>query len=463
MKRPNLIIILADDLGVCDVGCYGNSLAITPNIDRLAASGVRMTHHYSASPMCAPARAGLLTGKFPHRVGAIDVPCIRGMDRVNPKETTLPRLLKDAGYRTGLIGKWHNGGGSAEFHPSKYGYECFCGFEGGVSPYFDYTLEKEFGDVTHVTDQYITDQLTDEAIAFIKNRDERPFHLHLAYNAPHRPLEVPKEDLALFQHLEGMTPGLKTLYAMVERMDKNIGRLLDYLEKNDLMDDTVILFLSDNGPDFVGKDDMAIRDRPFHPFNGYKGDVLEGGVRVPAIISWKGKLPSGEINAQPGVFMDWLPTLCALAGVDRDKYGDIDGQDLWPCLKDHAPNTADYYWHWTRYQIVNHSNMAVYHNGYKLYYPVYGDSTTYHKPDSPYTFCEGVYDILTDTVPRQQPPQDVKPRLFYLPDDPAESVDLCDERPEVVKELKEMLEAWHQKVKKDYQSAAKETQINPGY
>jgi arylsulfatase A-like enzyme len=460
-RLPNIIVIMADDLGCCDLGCYGNKNAVTPNLDYLAESGIRLDHHYSASPMCAPARAGFLTGLHPHKVGATDVPCIRGMCRVNPNVVTLPKLLKTKGYHTGLIGKWHNGGGHDMFHPIKYGYDEFCGFEGGVSPYFDYDLERGFEEFEHVTDEYMTDRLTDEAISFMRKCGNEPFHLHLAYNAPHRPLEAPKEDIERFEAMDGVTKGIQILYAMVARMDWNIGRLMRYLEENNLRKDTIILFLSDNGPDFVGEGDMSISDRPCHCFNGHKGDVLEGGVRVPAFISWPGVLPEGEVNSQPSVFLDWLPTFAELIGVDTVQMGDVDGHDIWPILTEHQPNSADYYWHWTRYELVSHSNMAVYHDGYKLYYPVYGDNHKYHKPDNPYAIMKGSYKIFTDHISREHPPEDFKPMLFYLPDDPMESRDLYNQKPEVVEKLRDMLDRWFEDALKEYKKAARVTLVNP--
>lgn len=460
-RLPNIIVIMADDLGCCDLGCYGNPRAVTPNLDRLAKSGILLTHHYSASPMCAPARAGFLTGLHPHKTGATDVPSIRGQNRVDPGLNTLPKLLKAKGYDTCLIGKWHNGGGHRNFHPSRYGYDEFCGFEGGVSPYYDYDLEREFGQYEHVTDQYMTDRLTDEAVTWIRRHKDGPFHLQLAYNAPHRPLEAPDEETRWFDRMEGVTTGVRTLYAMIKRMDSNIGRLISCLEEEHLMEDSVILFLSDNGPDFVGEGELAIRNRPCHVFNGHKGDVLEGGVRVPAIISWRGVLPAGEENSQPSVFMDWFPTLAGLAEAEEEEFGKTDGHDIWPVLTQNKPNQADYYWHWTRYELVSHSNMAVFHDGYKLYYPVYGDNHAYHKPDSPFAVLKGPYRIFTDTVLREHPPADVAPKLFYLPDDPGESRDLSGEKPEIVKKLKGMLDSWFEKVLSQYREAAKVTLTNP--
>lgn len=462
-QLPNIIVIMADDLGCCDLGCYGNKQAITPNLDRLADSGVLLTHHYSASPMCAPARAGFLTGLHPHKVAATDVPCIRGMNRANPNVMTMPRLLKTKGYRTCLIGKWHNGGGHAMFHPSRYGFDEFCGFEGGLSPYYDYDLERGYEEFEHINDAYMTDRLTDEAIGFMERCEEKgvPFHMNLAYNAPHRPLEAPEEDIALFRNMEGVTDGLKILYAMVTRMDRNIGRILQHLEECGLRENTLILFVSDNGPDFVGEGDMAIRDRPCHAFNGHKGDVLEGGVRVPAIISWPGVLPAGTVNSQPSIFMDWLPTFAGIAGIDISDADKLDGHNIWPVLTENKPNSADYYWHWTRYELVEHSNMAVYHNGYKLYYPVYGDNHKYHKPDSPYAIMKGSYQIFLDHVPREHPGPDVKPMLFYLPDDPVERVDLAEEKPQIVDELRTLLDEWFENALKEYHKSATVTLVNP--
>lgn len=461
-NRPNILMIIADDLGCCDLGCYGNTRAITPNIDALAHRGILMRHHYSASPMCAPARAALLTGKHPQKTGAIDVSSIRGLNRVSHDNKTLPQLLQAQGYRTGLVGKWHNGGGSRFFHPSAYGYDEFCGFEGGGSPYFDFYLERSFNQFEHVTDRYITDRLTDEAIGFIGQCAGQPFHLQLAYNAPHRPLEAPVEDIARFARYDDMTPGLKTLYAMVTRMDANIGRLVSFLEENLLLENTIILFLSDNGPDAVGTGDFAIDNRPFHYFNGYKGDVLEGGIRVPAIFSWPKRITVSGRCDFPSIFMDWFPTLASLAGVDLGCIDNVDGRNILPALSGRELPDATFFWQWTRYEIIDRSNIAMYHNGYKLYYPVFGDTTKFNAPDSRYIGMRGVYSILREPVCRESPSESIHPQLFYLPDDPEEQHNLAATHPAQVQWMQVQMDIWLTEAKEWCRKSQQDTLIDYG-
>lgn len=454
---PNIIMIVADDLGCCDMGCYGNTRAITPYLDEFARCGTKFTRHYSASPMCAPARASLLTGKYPHRTGAIDVCSIRGLNRVSHEEVTLPQLLKQKGYRTGLIGKWHNGGGSSYFHPSQYGYDTFCGFEGGGSPYFDYYLEKSFGELEHVTGHYITDRLTDEAIQFVEENKSMPFFMQLAYNAPHRPLEAPEEDISLFDNYDDMTKGLKILYAMVTRMDRNIGRLMEVLIKNNLMENTLILFISDNGPDGIGSGNMSTKRNLYHSFHGHKGDTLEGGIRVPALLRWDGHLPAGNNCDEIFSFIDWLPTFAELLNITIPETADIDGHNVWPIILGTQHNSSDYFWHWTRYEIIKESNAAVIHKGYKLYYPAYKDTTKYYDPDSRYNGMKGTYNIITDPIKREHPNGNNTPLLFYLPQDQKESKNISDLYPQITDKLKNMLDGWLVKMIQDYNNAKKDT------
>jgi arylsulfatase A-like enzyme len=198
MQRPNIIIILADDLGYGDLGCFGNAAVQTPHLDALAAAGIRLTQHYSASAVCAPARAGLMTGRYPHRTGAIDTLEGRGLDRLSLQEATLADAVKTAGYATGLIGKWHNGALDPAYHPNRRGFDTFVGFRGGWQDYYQWRLDDN-GTYRKADGRYLTDVFTDEAVQFVERHKSGPFFLHLTFNAPHTPLQVPDEDAAPFR------------------------------------------------------------------------------------------------------------------------------------------------------------------------------------------------------------------------------------------------------------------------
>ncbi|MDP6064591.1 MAG: sulfatase-like hydrolase/transferase, partial [SAR202 cluster bacterium] len=227
-RHTNVIVIVADDLGYGDIAAFGNPIVQTPNLDRMAAEGVTLTQHYSASPICAPARAALLTGRYNHRTGAVDVPSNRGLDRISLSETTVADLFKAAGYATGMVGKWHNGVHAIRYHPNARGFDEFAGFLNGGMDYWQWILDYN-GTPKPADGRYLTDVFSDEAVEFVQRHHEEPFFLYLAYNAPHAPLQVPGEVLEHYQSV-GLTPAVSAIYAMIERMDSGIGRLREALE-----------------------------------------------------------------------------------------------------------------------------------------------------------------------------------------------------------------------------------------
>ncbi|MGH2897111.1 MAG: sulfatase-like hydrolase/transferase, partial [Solirubrobacteraceae bacterium] len=252
--RPNIVLIVADDLGYGDLGCWNGGLSQTPALDALVAEGVSLAQHYSASPVCAPARAALLTGRHPHRTGAIDTLELRGLDRLALRETTIADLLRRAGYATGMVGKWHNGALDPRYHPNRRGFEEFAGFSGGWHPYFDWRLDRN-GVESKSDGRYLTDVFTDEAIGFIERHARAPFFLYLAYSAPHFPFEAPAEDVAPFAETGRFTRAVATLYGMVRAMDRGVARVREALARSGLEQNTLVLFTSDNGPQFGGKGD----------------------------------------------------------------------------------------------------------------------------------------------------------------------------------------------------------------
>lgn len=340
--RPNIVVLLADDLGWKDVGYHGSEIK-TPNIDRLAREGVELDRFYVA-PFCCPSRAGLMTGRYPHRFG---YPYIFGLSRLPtlpPKTKTLATMLGEAGYgRRACIGKWHLGGPGDGRHPLDQGFNHFYGFIGGMVDYFTHNNAPPGGNIKPVFDWYrnrdvnrdqgyTTDLLTDESIRFIGDHSTKePFFLYLAFNAPHLPLEAKPEYLKIPAEKAKLTRWLTTddnkvnrqlLASMVECLDDNIGRVLKAIDDNGLRENTVVLFLSDNG----GQIERGASDNS--PLRGSKNTLWEGGVRVPAAIRWPAALEGGKRITEPMGYVDVLPTLARIAGLNEPPTKNIDGTDV---------------------------------------------------------------------------------------------------------------------------------------
>lgn len=347
-SQPNIILIVADDMGWGDVGYHGSEIQ-TPNIDRLSREGVVLDRYYVA-PVCSPTRAGLMTGRYPDRYGLRETVIPPWSEfGVDTSEVFLPELLARAGYaHRGLIGKWHLGHGVPDFHPLNRGFTHYYGHLNGNIDYFTHKREGELdwhrNDRPSYDKGYSTDLITEEAVRFIRDcaEDDAPFFLYVAYNAPHTPLQAKKEDLLLYGFDEnkplfnGRSNGYgskgrgntvrQTYSAMVTAMDRGIGHVLEALEELGIDSNTVVVFQSDNGghPKGGGNND---------PLRGTKGSEWEGGVRVPAIIRWTGALPSGLVVDQVTGYVDMLPTLCDLAGVDDRGGKPLDGRSMLPVLK----------------------------------------------------------------------------------------------------------------------------------
>ena len=323
---PNLILLLADDLGYGDLGVTGSKQIPTPHIDSLAAEGVRFTDAYVTSPVCAPSRAGLMTGRHQVTFGFRDnlAPVQPGHDPefvgLPPDQTTLADRLKALGYTTGLIGKWHLGE-RPQFHPTKRGFDEFWGFLGGSHDYFraepggEKQLAgpilcnyKEQGPIT-----YLTDDQGDECVDFIRRHKDRPFFLFASFAAPHTPMQATTEDIKRFAHIKGRLR--RTYCAMVYRLDQNVGKILDELRAQGIERETFVVFLSDNGGQCApGMSNGALNA----PFRGGKTMVLEGGIRVPMIFKWPAGLPAGKTVDAMVSALDLYPTFVrAAVGIAR--------------------------------------------------------------------------------------------------------------------------------------------------
>ncbi len=345
-RKPNLLLILSDDQGYGDVGVHGCKDFATPHLDSLALNGVRCTSGYVTASQCAPSRCGLLTGRYQNRFGYEfnnDMPGI-GLPLA---ETTLADRLRSGGYVTGAIGKWHLGDEEA-FHPLNRGFTEFYGFLGGGHAYLApsaktvarrerQSLLRNREAVSHT--KYLTDQLGDEAVTFVERHAAEPWFLYLAFNAPHSPTEATDEYLA-------RVPGIadekrRTYAAMVTALDDNVGRVLATLRATGQEENTLVVFLSDNG----GPLGNAWNGSSNAPLSGQKGDTLEGGIRVPFFVQWKGVLPAGQVIDTPVISLDLAPTLLAASQTTVPADAKLDGVNLLPALKgetDLAPRPL--YW-----------------------------------------------------------------------------------------------------------------------
>jgi arylsulfatase A len=314
-QRPNVLLILADDMGYGDLGIHGNRMIQTPVLDRLAKQGMEMKRFY-VSPLCAPTRASILTGRYHLSTGVISVS--KGLEVMQAKAFTLAELFDANGYANGIFGKWHNGA----HYPNRaidQGFDEHFGFSAGhLSNYFDPVLEKNGEEIP--TKGYITDLLTDAAIGFMKDQQlkGKPFFCYVPFNAPHSPFQLPDAYFNKYASM-GLDARLASIYGMVEHMDHSIGRLLDHLKKSGLEEQTIVIFLSDNGPN---------GERYNAGLKGTKGSVLEGGIRVPFFIRWPGKIAPSSGSNIPAAHIDIFPTLQSLCSLKSDEKIKPDGLDL---------------------------------------------------------------------------------------------------------------------------------------
>lgn len=335
--KPNVLIIVADDLGYHDVGFQGSKEIATPHLDKLASQGVRCINGYVTHPFCSPTRAGLLTGRYQQRFGHEKNPQwlpASTRDGLPVSESTMADALRKQGYKTGHVGKWHLGA-HPQFHPLKRGFdECFAALGGGHQ-YFpaahnkqEYHLPLDRNGIEEPQKAYLTDQFGDEACAYVGRHAGSPWFLYLAFNAPHTPLQAPPEVVEKLAHIKD--PQRRNYAAMIQIMDANIGKLLAKLDSTQQRDNTLIFFISDNGgPLIKGSKDKSWTDNT--PLRGGKGDLYEGGIRVPFLVAWPAKLKPG-IYDHPVISLDYYATALALAGGTVSADRQTDGVNLIPHL-----------------------------------------------------------------------------------------------------------------------------------
>ncbi len=410
---PHVVVILADDMGWADLGADGSGID-TPHLDRLAQEGVKLTRFYASAPMCSPTRAALLTGRYPHSVGMPELASKVARPPVPllalaHAAVTIPEALRPAGYRSIAVGKWHLGFTPRDF-PSHHGFDEFWGSLLGT-PGFWQPRDTFHNDrpVEVAPGVHYTDALSDRAAGYVQAHPAGgpPLFLYLAYNAPHYPLEAPA---ALVNKYRRKFPdrGFFAVYAaMVEQMDAGIGRVLQALEERRMARDTLVVFTSDNGP---SAEPVAYgpegADYSNGPLQGYKFSTHEGGIRVPFLARWPGRIPAGTRHDAPAITMDLLPTVLAAAGVTPAAGHEIDGASILPLLtRGEPPRRAQPALYWE-----NQHNAAVLAGEWKLVHPFYGT-----------------------------------PRLYRVADDIGEANDLAARHPEKVAELLALHAAWKER------------------
>jgi len=351
-KPPNIIFILADDLGYADVSCYGRPDLNTPNIDRIAKRGMRFLHGYANSAVCSATRTALITGRYQYRLRlGLEEP-LAGNPNVGlpPEHPTLPSLLKKAGYSSTLVGKWHLGV-LPKFGPLRSGYDHYYGFRGGAVDYFSHIGgqgREDLWDDDVLIHQvgYLTALLGSRAVDVVNAyaKSGQPFMVSLHFNAPHWPWEAPGDEAESGRLRQPGSGGLhdfdggsqKTYQRMIEEMDRQIGHVLQALDANGLTENTIIIFTSDNGGE---------RFADTWPFTGKKTELLEGGLRIPTLISWPARIPQGRTSEQVAISMDWMPTLLAAASAEPDPSYPPDGMNLLPTLTQNvAPLSRKLFW-----------------------------------------------------------------------------------------------------------------------
>ena len=410
--RPNVVLIITDDLGWADLGSYGATDVRTPNIDGLAAAGIRLTDFYANGVTCTPTRAGLITGRYQQRFG-VEAPLSnpsRGADQGLPATGySLPQLLKNNGYATALVGKWHLGY-KPELGPNAHGFDYFFGFKSGYHDY--YTHANGDGDPDLWENErpierqgYTTDLITEHAIRFVEQHAQEPFFIDVAYNAPHWPYQVPgqpSEAPDRARHVmpqDAATSARADYVAMVEHLDRSIGELLAALDRLDIADDTIVIFTNDNGGEWLSSSS---------PLFGRKWTVFEGGIRVPALVRWPGRIPAGKVSDQVGITMDLTASILAVTGTPVPAEARLDGMNLFPIWEGRTPEVErTLFW---RAQGGGRRQTAVRRGDFKVL------------NDSGQTF------------------------VFNLRTDPGERRDLANRRQDIAQTLWPLLRAWEEEV-----------------
>ncbi|QVY66084.1 sulfatase [Polaribacter sp. Q13] len=421
-KRPNILVIVADDLGYSTTNVYGKINQVkTPNIDRIAKEGAKFTDAYVTANVCGPSRSALLTGRYQQRFGIYANFDTQRGPGVPASEVTMGRYFKDAGYTTAAIGKWHIGVKLPGQHPLDRGFDKYYGFNSAQTDYFNSPILFD-GKTKVKKHKYLTFQFTDEAIDFIDNAKkkdkEKPFFMYLAYNAVHGPNQAPEDYIKKFSKY---SKGMSKQAAMVSALDDSVGRVLNYLKAQDLEENTLVYFLSDNGglPSWwKGSND---------PWRGFKREQWEGGTHVQFMMRWPAKIKAGQTREELVSSLDVLTTSLAAAGIKEPKNAHLDGVNILPVFKSDTKNEVNSTLFWAG----SHLDVIQGNKGKKIKLP--------YKPDNaPPTWAvrSGDWKLV------QMMEKKGKPLLFNLKNDPTESKDVADENENLVRKLTKEFNVW---------------------
>jgi len=429
-RSPNIVVFLTDDQGRGDLGCYGATDIRTPNIDALADSGVRFTDYYAPSPLCAPSRAAMMTGRYPRRAGMSQFhnvssdPYSPGLD---PEETTLADLVKPLGYATAVFGKWHLGS-AWEFQPNSQGFGEFFGFLGSCIDSFShmyYASVPFFHDLWRNRDEvfeggtHMTDLITRETVRFIRENRDRPFLVFVAYNAPHYPMVAHARYLEMYRDV----PRRRRFHiAMLAGVDDSVGTIMQTLRDEGLTNDTFVFFSSDNGA--ANRSNREEGGGSNYPGREYKRSLFSGGIRVPGIVSWPGQIPAGQVRDQLACGIDVFATVADITGAPLPRYRVIDGQSWMPFLKDPKKSGHEaMFFEWAGQRCIRWGKWQLVVN------PLIDQYIHRHN----YATAEGGrYIFLVDTEA-----------------DPHEHTNLARQHPEVVEKMLAMFDAWRLEVGQD--------------
>ncbi len=426
-QKPNVIVILFDDLGEHDLGYLGAKDLKTPNIDQLAANGTVCRNWYSNAPVCAPARSALMTGRFPIRAGVG-----QNGSPLPASERTMAAVLKEHGYATALTGKWHLGS-TADTVPNAHGFDYFYGFHEGCVDYFSQRFywgepkRVNFHDLWRNRDeifddgQYLTERIAEEATAFIRKQNGNPFFLYTAFNAVHYPMHAPRKYVERFPALE---PERQIYAAMLAAADDGVGQIIRTLEETGQRDNTLIFLLGDNGATRerrAGLNQQPATAGKNTPYRGFKFSTFDGGMHVPALVNWPGRVPQGKFLDRIVMTADILPTVCHLTGAPLPTDRTIDGRNVWPVLTEGANSPHDYIC-WSE-----GPQLAIRRGEWKLV----------------------LNGIVHDGTPAGEKPLEGDDAVFLsnVEDDPGESRNLRHEHPEITDQLQTLVQQWRQNVK----------------
>lgn len=421
--RPNIVFILADDMGYGDLGCYGHPIAKTPNIDQLANQGVRFTQHYANGPECSPTRTAFLTGKYQQRAGGLE--CAIGTGNVGryddairlanarqlglpASQSILPKAMKSAGYTCGIFGKWHLGY-EPHFNPIEHGWDEFQGYLGGNVNYFNHRETSDLhvlfrGRLPVYREGYMTHLITEDSIEFMEKHKDKPFFLYIAHECPHFPYQGPNDQTKTVTEENWNQPDPKTYVKMLEDLDREVGRLLAAIDNAGIAENTVVVFASDNG----GISSVA----HMAGLRGTKGTTFEGGIRVPMIIRWPHHIKPGQVNHQTSATFDLTASFLKLAGANVDDK-QLHGMDIIQHVIDDKPS----------------QDRALFWRGKR------GDRTWWAVRDGDLKYV------------REQDGDRVEEWLFDLAKDKSEQQDLSKSHPDRVAQLKKRLANWEKEVK----------------